>query len=223
MIEAALSRHDVDLDKLAKLLELQERWEANEARKAYHEAMARFKAMPPDIGKDRHVKYTTQKGITEYDHATLSNVTDKINVRLSEEGLSASWLTKQANGKVSVTCKITHVMGHSEETTLSADPDVSGNKNPIQAIGSAISYLERYTILALTGLATRDMDNDCGEQIEHISEEQLSAITDYINELGVDEAKFCQFMKVDDLTRIPASDYNKAVAALKQKEKKRCS
>jgi hypothetical protein len=35
---------NTDLDKLKGLLELQERWEANEARKAYHQAMSDFKA-----------------------------------------------------------------------------------------------------------------------------------------------------------------------------------
>jgi len=37
---------------------------------------------------------------------------------------------------------------------------LSGNKNPIQAIASTVSYLERYTLLAITGLTTKDMDDD---------------------------------------------------------------
>ena len=148
-----------DLDKLEKLLTLQERWEANEAKKAYHKAMADFKANPPKIDKDKKVGYSTQKGNVGYSHASLANVTDKISTELSKHGLSASWTTKQ-NGQVTVTCKITHVKGHSEETTLSAPSDMTGSKNAIQAIGSTITYLERYTILALTGLATHDMDDD---------------------------------------------------------------
>jgi len=43
---------DADIDKLTKLMELQERWEANEARKAYVQAMNEFKASPPEIFKD---------------------------------------------------------------------------------------------------------------------------------------------------------------------------
>jgi hypothetical protein len=148
-----------DLTSLEKLLELQERYEANEARKEYHRAMADFKANPPKIGKDKKVGYSTQKGNVGYSHASLANVTEKISTELSKHGLSASWSTKQ-NGQVMVTCKITHIKGHSEETTLAAPSDTSGSKNPIQAIGSTITYLERYTLLALTGLATFDMDDD---------------------------------------------------------------
>ena len=148
-----------DLDKLEKLLSLQERYEANEARKAYHMAMAAFKANPPKIDKDKRVSFATSVGKTTYNHASLANVTEKISAELSKHGLSASWATKQ-NGAVSVTCKITHIKGHSEETTLSASADTSGSKNAIQAIGSTITYLERYTLLALTGLATYDQDDD---------------------------------------------------------------
>jgi hypothetical protein len=43
---------------------------------------------------------------------------------------------------------------------MNSGPDDSGGKNKIQAIASAKSYLERYTLLAITGLATKDMDDD---------------------------------------------------------------
>lgn len=144
-----------DLEKLEKLLILQERFEANEAKKAYHRAMTAFKANPPDIEKDRKVKFLNVK----YSHASLANVTKKINEALSKHGLSASWSVTQ-NNNISVTCKITHEQGYSEETTITAPADSTGSKNVIQAIGSTISYLERYSILALTGLTTYEMDND---------------------------------------------------------------
>ena len=86
-----------------------------------------------------------------------------INEALSEHGLSAAWETAQNNGSVTVTCKITHIMGHSESTSLTAAPDNTGSKNPIQAIGSTVTYLQRYTLLALTGLATYEQDDDGGK------------------------------------------------------------
>jgi len=147
-------------DELEKLLEIQERWEANEAKKKFHMAMAAFKASPPDIEKDKRVNFKTDRGVVNYTHATLANVTEKINAGLSKHGLSAAWAVSQANGAISVTCKITHEQGHSEQTTITASPDTSGSKNSIQAIGSTITYLERYSLLALTGLATSEMDDD---------------------------------------------------------------
>jgi len=147
---------EMDVAKLKELLELQERWDATQAKKAYTQAMAEFKKNPPEILKDKTVRYKDVK----YTHAGLHNVTTKINTELSKHGLTASWVTSQDNNSVKVTCKITHIMGHSEITSLSAPPDVTGSKNVIQAIGSTVTYLQRYTLLALTGLATYDQDDD---------------------------------------------------------------
>lgn len=218
-IELAL-KHGSDLTQLEKLMELQERYEANEAKKAFHVAMAEFKKNPPEILKDRKVSFG--EGKTSYHHATLANVCEKVIQGLSEHGLSHGWKTDQSQeNKITVECVITHAQGHSESTKLSAKPDETGSKNPIQAMGSTITYLERYTLLALTGLATHDQDNNGkGAEVEHVNEKQLSTITDMINNLNADESKFCEVMGVESLDKIPASDFNKAMKKLKDKEKK---
>jgi hypothetical protein len=206
-----------DLDRLEKLMELQTRWEENQAKKAYYVAMAAFKAEPPEIEKDKHVKYTTQKGITEYDHASLGNVTQKISAALGEHGLSAAWKTQQDGARITVTCRISHSLGYGEETSLSASPDDSGGKNNIQSLGSTITYLERYTLLALTGLATQDQDDDgaAAEDPVYISDKQKSTIVDMINDKGVDEAKFLKYMDAESLDKIKEDDFNKAMASLR--------
>ena len=210
-----------DLEKLKGLLDLQERWEANEAKKAYHRAMADFKANPPKIEKDRKVSFSTNAGKTSYNHASLSNVTDKINKELSRCGLSASWRTQQ-NGTISVTCRITHEKGHYEETTLTAPADSSGSKNAIQQIGSTITYLERYTLLALTGLATYEQDDDAKaiEPIEYVDFKQASKIRDRINELKIDEDKFVKYLGIENVEKMPKSILSKAETALDEKAKK---
>jgi hypothetical protein len=218
MIQLAISQGQ-SLEQLERLLELQIKYEANEAKKAYHAAMAAFKASPPKIDKDRHVQYTTTKGETSYKHASLYNVTEKISAGLSAQGLSASWNTGQDGDRIKVTCKITHALGHSEETSLSAAADTSGGKNMIQAIGSTVSYLERYTLLALTGLATHDMDNDAIDP-QYIDKKQQTIITDMLITTESDIPKFLAFMKADSIDEIFASDYKKAYAALNSKASK---
>ena len=99
---------------------------------------------------------------------------------------------------------------------MTASPDDSGGKNAIQSIGSTVSYLQRYTILALAGLATREMDDDGStSEVEYISDSQKSTILDYINEKNVDVPKFLKYMKCESIESIPASEFNKAVASLK--------
>ena len=153
----------MDLLAMERLMGLQERWDANEAKKAYHAAMAAFKQNPPTILKDKHVEFTTSKGTTAYVHATIGNVVKQIVASLAEHDLSHSWSTEQLDGgQVAVTCTITHKAGHSESVTLKAGRDESGGKNSIQALGSAITYLQRYTLLAITGLAVEDGSDDDG-------------------------------------------------------------
>lgn len=210
-----------DLDKLEKLLALQERWEANEAKKAYHKAMAEFKANAPKIDKDKKVGYKTDRGSVGYAHASLFNVTDKISAELSKYGLSASWRTQQ-NGQIGVTCRISHNLGHYEETTLFAAPDTSGSKNSIQAIGSTVTYLQRYTLLALTGLATEDQDDD-GKSIdvEVIDGKQISTLLDMITNTQTNSEKFLKWLGISSLEEMPKKQYQKALTALQAKEKKK--
>jgi hypothetical protein len=170
-----------NVDKLAKLLELQERWQANQARQAYNAAMAKFKQKPPKITKNKHVKSDD----TEYDHATLDHVTEAITETLSAVGISHTWKMCQSP-QISVTCVLTHEMGHSEETTLTASPDTSGSKNSIQAIGSTVTYLQRYTLLAAVGLAAAGTDNDGRaadeERKPKTSEERVAECLSWIKE-----------------------------------------
>lgn len=149
-----------DIDKLQKLMDLQERWDANEARKAFVAAMNKFKANPPTITKNKHVHFETAKGPTDYDHATLDHACEVITKGLSAVGITHTWKVKNDKEFINVTCVLTHEMGHSEETQLMGTPDDSGGKNKIQAIGSTVSYLSRYTLLAACGLASKDADND---------------------------------------------------------------
>lgn len=202
------------IDQIEKMMELQERYERNEAKKAYYVAMAAFKANPPKINKDATVDYTSQKGRTNYRHATLANVTEKISAALSKHGLSAAWETNQEGDKITVKCRITHLLGYSESTQLSANPDNSGNKNSIQAVGSTVTYLERYTILSLTGLATHEDDDGAGSENIYISEDQLSELNLLIEKKGIDLDLFLTYMEVERIDQIRKPNFKKAIRAV---------
>jgi hypothetical protein len=84
---------------------------------------------------------------------------DAITAGLGVVGITHRWTVKQEKDVIWVSCVLTHELGHSEETTLMGAPDNSGGKNSIQAIASAVTYLERYTLKAACGLAEQN-DND---------------------------------------------------------------
>lgn len=148
-----------DLDKMQKLMDLQERWEANEARKAFVVALNAFKADAPRIVKTKEVSFGAGK--TAYKHALAGVASEVIGEALAKVGISHRWDVLQAEGgKIKVTCILTHALGHSERVAMEATADTSGSKNSIQAIGSTVSYLQRYTLFAATGLVPKDADDD---------------------------------------------------------------
>jgi len=163
LLQVALEK-GADPELMGKLMLLAEHYEANEARKQSADAFATFKAKEVvEIVKDKHVCFRTAKGDTSYDHATIGNVVKTLTAALGRYGFAHSWATRQEGGRISVTCTLKHKSGHVEaEATLNAAPDDSGGKNSIQAIGSATSYLQRYTLLLVTGCATMDQPDDDG-------------------------------------------------------------
>jgi hypothetical protein len=158
VIERAASDPQYDVAKLEKLLAMKERWEADEARKAFNVAFAAFKAEAIDIVKNKKVTDGPLKGKA---YAELFSVVNAVTPALSRHGLSASWrLTKDEKDWIEVTCTIRHVLGHSEVVSMAGPPDSGGAKNAIQARASTITYLERYTLKAACGLAEQGDDND---------------------------------------------------------------
>lgn len=209
----------VDIEQLQKLMDLQERWEANEARKAFVVAMSAFKMDPPEIFKTKLVSFQTEKGVTSYKHAPLDHVANQISEAMSKQGLSFRWSTEQTD-LIAVTCIITHIQGHSESVTLRAGSDLSGKKNAIQAIGSTVTYLQRYTLLAATGLATQDQVDDDGagsDPAALVTPADLVTLRKMIAETGTDEAQFCKFLKVDVLGNLPLKQMAAGAAALESK------
>lgn len=147
-----------DLDKLERLMALQERWEASEARKAYNAAFSAFKAEAVQIFKNKKVDAGPLAGKT---YAELHAVVNAVTPALSRHGLSAAWrLTKDDKDWIEITCTLSHIGGHSESVAMGGPPDAGGAKNAIQARASAVSYLSRYTLKAILGLSEQDDDTD---------------------------------------------------------------
>lgn len=160
LIELAIKQGS-DIEQLEKLMDLQERWEKKEARKAYYNAMAAFQSKKPKIKKTKKVSFVSKKtqSKTEYSFAPLPQIQKQIDPILTQYGLSYSFKTTEENNKLNVACVVTHEFGYHEEFKMSAPNDTTGNKNAIQSIGSTNSYLQRYTLCNAFGISA-DQDND---------------------------------------------------------------
>ncbi|MGY6240575.1 ERF family protein (plasmid) [Burkholderia ambifaria] len=147
-----------DLDRLERLMSLQERWEAKQAKQAYDVAFAAFKAEAVVILKGKDVSDGPLKGKK---YAELHDVVNAVTPALSKHGLSSSWkLTRDEKDWMEITCYLRHVNGHEESVSMGGPPDAGGAKNAIQARASTKTYLERYTLKAITGLSEQNDDKD---------------------------------------------------------------
>src|SRR3990167_3080159 len=158
IINRAANDPAFDVAKLDHLLQVKERWEKEEARKAFVSALTAFKSDPPEIFKNKTVSFKD----VEYMYASLDNVSIAIGPSLSKHGLYHRGSIDRSDTWVKETCILMHIAGHSESLSMRSVSDQSGSKNAIQALGSTVKYLERYTLLALTGMAVQDQDDDDG-------------------------------------------------------------
>jgi hypothetical protein len=210
------------LDVIEKFMGLQERWEKNQSRKAFDNAMAAAKAEIPNIIKNREVDFTSAKGRTNYRYEDLGEIARVVSPILAKHGLSYRYrATSVPNEPVTVTCVLSHRDGHFEETTLCAGRDDSGNKNSIQAIGSTSTYLQRMTLKAALGLAvSNDDDGKKADDADAITLEQVEELVALADEVGADKEAFCRYFKVGGFADITTKNFPRAIAALNKKRAK---
>lgn len=214
------------IEQMAQLFDLQLRYEENESKKAYHKAVAAFKSEGIVILKDKNVSYKS----TNYNHASIGNALAQIIPCLSKHGLSHSWDVNQEGGQIKVTCKLAHELGHFTEVSMSAGKDDTGQKNAIQQVASTVTYLQRYTLFAITGLAAQDQDDDAigseAPPVEYITESQVMDIDALLMETAADDMAYYQYLTIkckvmiEDASQIPAELFSFAVKILEAKRSK---
>lgn len=210
LVEMAI-QSGADIEKLEKLMDLQDRWEAKQTKKSFLEAMSSFQRVCPDILK--------KKKAHNSNYAPLGDIVAHIREPLSDCGLSYRFEQKHDNG-VSVRCIVSHVDGHSESTTMTAQADTSGSKNSIQAIASTVTYLSRYTLCAALGIVTADADMDGrlpDEMKTTIDQSQVQQLYDLLcdeggifTEKGQKVSKAFKFTYLKD---IPSKKFNQILKA----------
>lgn len=218
MIDRAV-QSGASVEALERLMDLQERWESNQGRKAYDMAISAAKAEIPPIFKNREVDFTSQKGRTNYRHEDMAEIARTVDPILTKYGLSYRFRTAQEGGAVRVTCIVSHRDGYSEETSLESAPDSSGNKNHIQAVGSAVTYLQRYTLKSALGLAAApDDDARNAANDKSINADQFVALQNLVEETAADVPRLLKFIGAPSLDEMTVKQFDTAMAALRKKK-----
>lgn len=217
-----LIQNGADLGSVKEMLAMSRELAAEQSRQKFDAAMSAARAEITPI-----VRNATGHNDKKYaDFAAIAKAVDPI---ISKHGLSYRFRTKQ-DERIHVTCVLAHEAGHAEETTLAGPADTTGSKNAIQAIGSTLTYLQRYTLVQALGLAAAaDDDGNAAGMGELISEEQARNLNELIDEVGdasvegsveLYRKNFLKFMKAKTVTDIRAKEYQKAIDVINSTRQK---
>jgi hypothetical protein len=92
-------------------------------------------------------------------YADLASVWDACRKPLTDNGLSVVQFPRLANGMVEVTTMLMHSSGQFLSDDLNAEPK---DTSP-QGIGSTITYLRRYALAAVAGVAPEEDDGEAAQ------------------------------------------------------------
>lgn len=160
--EALISQaitNKVDVGTMERLLAMRTQMKAERAKEAFNRAMGLFQAECPTIVKTKEV--FTRDGRSAYKYAPIESIVSQVKVPLERNGFNYTTQIDLTEKGVKATIKVTHVEGHSEETSMEVP---LGSKTQImsdsQVTAAASTFAKRYAFCNAFGILTGDDDND---------------------------------------------------------------
>jgi len=224
LIQQALAS-DIGPEQLKQLLDMQERYEANIARKEYSAAMN-------DCQKDLPAIFKSQQNThTRSTFEDLGEMIERCKPVYTRCGFSFSFHqeTIERPDWIRVVCVASHRGGCSQEKYLDLPMDGAGlkgasNKTGVQAIASSLSYARRYLLKLVLNIATTSDENCDGNseaEAETISAADCVDMSKKIIEAGCDESLFLEWATIESLDQMPLDKVETAFGLIKQKNDKR--
>ena len=216
VIERLATNPALNIETFRELLRARRQEEDRAAERAFNDAMSQAKGELQPVLKTRDVDYPSKKeggGRTKYKYESFADVARSVDPVFSAHGLSYRFGIEQGGDLVRVICIVSHRDGHSERIKLEGkvDPGSTG-MSMVQALGSALTYLQRYSLRAAIGLAAGVDDDGRGaggtsprivaeqaEELRNLFEDtgrSVVTMLQLIGVAGIDEMNVDQFMRV---------------------------
>jgi hypothetical protein len=230
VIAKAAADPNTDVDKLERLLALQERVLAREAEQAFNAALRDAQDEIQPILKNR------KNDSTKSTYADLEAVSDAIDPIFRRHGFSSSFGTTDCplENHYRVTCRLSHTGGHHRDYQADVPSDTMGmkgtqNKTATHGFGSALSYGRRYLKLLIADVSTTDDDGRAaGAKLGGgcVIAEQRAILNGLADAVESDKIALCRYLtsafkvQIDSLADVPFDLYNEAVRVIRQKNAK---
>lgn len=147
------------IETLERIFSLREKVKAEQAKEAFVAATAKFQSEVPMIQKTKKVMNKDGRTV-RYQYAPIESIVQQIKKPLVANGLSYRFETAQEGGLIKATCILTHLLGHSEQSTFEVMVDSDGFMTAPQKSASALTFAKRYALCNVTGVSTGDEDTD---------------------------------------------------------------
>jgi len=159
LMERAVADPATGLDRLDRLAAMYERAVAREAEATFNAALVKMQSKLPVLPE--HGTITDPDGALLTTYATWEDTVDAIRPILTRHGFSLSFKSERSSPEMLVVRGVLrHEAGHREEAELQLPADTTGAKNAVQAIGSTVTYGQRYVAKMLLNLTSRGDDDD---------------------------------------------------------------
>lgn len=217
VVARAAADPSVDVEKMQRLLDMQERLVRQRAEVEFKASLSRIQPKMPMVSKAGRIEHNGRI-ISRF--ARYEDLDRAIRPLLAEEGFAVDFDTEESSGKLKVLLRVSHRDGHSETRQVTLPLDESGSKNRVQGVGSTFTYGKRYLVQNFFNIITTDdpVDDDGNGGV--ITNEQVMTLDTLIQDSKVDRAKFLQFAGASSLDEIPAGSYQRCLNALKQRGKR---
>jgi len=154
LIELAINQ-GANVDALERVFALQERWQANQSKQAFTQAMAELQSEIPVVKKLKANAGTSSS------YAPLEDIVAQVRDVIKKHGFMYAWDTTTDEKSITVICKVTHTTGHTETSSMVSEiaEGTKVNSSP-QKAAITITYLKRYTLCNAFGIMVADEDQD---------------------------------------------------------------
>lgn len=206
-----------DVEGFGKMLEFQEKHEANQARKAYAFDFTTVQTNIAAVGKAKHNSQTNSK------YADLEAVLEMAKPVYTEQGFSVIFHEGKAEktDDIRLCADVLHRSGHKETYHIDVPPDETGikgsvNKTKMHGKASSVTYARRYLMCMIWNIPTQDSDGNGDKKKKPVftkpTKQEMKVIAAICEKLPPVEGKIVDEKKVTALLFTLCKKYPKDMA-----------
>jgi hypothetical protein len=220
VIAKAARDPNVDIDKMERLLQMQERVQARDAEQAFNQAM--------NIAQEamRPISANASNPQTKSRYATYDKLDRVLRPIYTANGFSLSFDEGDSPkpDHVRVLCYVSHVAGHTRTYHRDMPADGKGAKGgdvmtKTHAAGAAGSYGARYLLKGIFNVAVGEDDDDGNDVRETLSPADYAKIVQLVEATNTNVPTMLKALRIPavPLDKLTPREYDKAVDALENK------